>query len=43
MQEAYDIIELQENEADGAILKKLYRIHSRYKLELNDELVVKPV
>ena len=44
--EAYDLDQLNEmmkdadDHAGGAIMKKLYRIHSRYKLEIDDNMSV---
>jgi len=41
-EEAYDLSMINKNvieegdDAGGAIMKKLYRIHSRYVLEIND-------
>lgn len=44
--EAYDLSQLNKailedgEDAGGAIMKKLYRIHSRYLLEPNDNLKI---
>ena len=45
-EEAYDLTQLNKalfdetDDAGGAIMKKLYRIHSRYVLEPNDGLKI---
>jgi hypothetical protein len=42
--EAYDLAQMKDyigdDDAGGAIMKKLYRIHSRYKIEFDEEMEV---